>query len=207
MHKQYLIAMSGLVGITTLSGFALTAQGVNAVTSTKSATVTVSSSCGMTADVTSAHSTSLAAGTYENNIGTTVITSTCNDMGGYALYAVGYTGDTVGNNVLHSSTLASSNDIPTGIAQSGQASQWAMKLSSVTGTYAPTIISPYNDYASVPNAYTKVASFGSATDTANGSSVSTTYAVYVKHTQYAGNYSGAVKYVLVHPSTGAAPTV
>ena len=67
----------------------------------------------------------------------------------------------------------------------------------------PTIESDYNNtYGIVPPYWTKVASRASGTtDMDEGSSFTTTYAVYASSSQYAGTYQGQVKYILVHPSS------
>ena len=181
-------------------------------TTTANASVRVSNFCSMTANIQPGeeHSTTLIGGQYQSDIGKTTIQTFCNDPNGYAIYAIGYTGGDEGvaegtNTVLHSDALGSNYDIVTGIAQSGDTSNWAMKLTSVDGTYKPDILSDdsgsFSDYHTVPQSYTKVADFNSNTDATIGSSLTTTYAVYVKPTQPAGTYEGQVKYVLVHPAT------
>jgi uncharacterized protein (TIGR02145 family) len=86
-----------------------------------------------------------------------------------------------------------------------------MKLTSVSGTYAPTIadgtngLENFTTWHVVPSTYTKVAYRTSGTDTDNsgsgiGSSLTTTYDAYVASTQPAGTYVGQVKYTLVHPN-------
>ena len=112
-------------------------------------------------------------------------------------------------------------------------SNWAMKLAiaqdsgDTTGTNAFTIDSApnvslpsevesgatsasFSSYHVVPNEYVKVAHKNSGTDmttVAGGAKLTTTYAAYISKTQPAGNYSGKVKYTLVHPSTASAPLV
>ena len=83
-----------------------------------------------------------------------------------------------------------------------------MKLNNIPDDPSPappTIESDYNDvYGIVPPYWTKVASRASGTtDMAEGSSFTTTYAVYASSSQYAGTYQGQVKYLLTHPSTDA----
>lgn len=86
-----------------------------------------------------------------------------------------------------------------------------MKLSAVTGAYAPTVMDGTNgsedftDYHVVPDTYTKVATYGNTTDAdgGTGSSLETTYAVYASLSQPADTYTGKVKYTLVHPSSFA----
>ena len=181
-------------------------------TTTTNASVRVSNFCSMTANIQPGeeHSTTLIGGQYQADIGKTTIQTFCNDPNGYAIYAIGYTGGDTGvtagtNTVLHSTALGSTYDIVTGIAQSGDTSNWAMKLTSVDGTYKPTILNNYDSYSLVPINYTKVADFNSNTDAIIGSSLTTTYATYINPTQPAGTYEGQVKYVLLHPASNLGP--
>ena len=184
-------------------------------TTTTNASVRVSNFCSMTADIRPGeeHSATLIGGQYQSDIGKTTIQTFCNDPNGYAIYAIGYTGGDTGvaagtNTVLHSTALGSTYDIVTGIAQSGDTSNWAMKLTALgdTSTYKPDILNGYNNYSIIPSDCTKVASYGSNTDTATiGSSLTTTYAAYISPTQPAGTYVGQVKYVLLHPASSLEP--
>ena len=79
-----------------------------------------------------------------------------------------------------------------------------MKLNNIPDDPSPTpptIESDYNNtYGIVPPYWTKVASRASGTtDMAEGSSFTTTYAVYASSSQYTGTYNGQVKYLLTHP--------
>ena len=199
---------------------AITIQNNNATT-----TIRVKSTCSMTATIAPGkqHAATMINGQYLADIGLTTIQTFCNDPSGYVIYAIGYTDGDAGitggyNTVLRSSTLGSTYDIPTNTNTSGDTSGWAMKLASVPGTYEPTIAStveevggvettyPFTSYHTVPSTYTKVASFDSSTDLDTiGSSITTTYAAYIKPTQPAGTYEGQVKYVLLHPSDHEAP--
>ena len=188
--------------------------------SVSTATVKVNQSCSMTGTVGTPHSASLPNGTYSgtsypNGVGTTTLKVFCNDLLGFAIYAIGYTGDTYGNTVLHSDTLGSDYDI---IYSSGNTvnSTWSMKLSSVSSDYAPTISDgtegseDFTNWHLVPSDYVKVAYRTSGTDMSvnnvgTGSSINVTYDAYISATQLAGTYVGQVKYVLVHPSTALAP--
>ena len=178
-------------------------------------TIDLPSSCSMNAVVDTAHTATLEMGTYSggsdypNGIGKTSVSVFCNDPSGFAVYAVGFTGDTFGNNIMVGTNA--NNTIPTGTATSGTTSQWAMKLAKVTDTsiaYNPanmTITNSYDNYHAVPNSYDKVASFSSATDFTLGAKFTTTYAAYISTSQAADTYTGKVKYTLVHPADAAAP--
>ena len=83
-----------------------------------------------------------------------------------------------------------------------------MKLNNIENdpsSTPPTIESDYNNtYGVVPAYWAKVASRASGTtDMDEGSSFTTTYAVYASSNQHAGTYVGQVKYVLTHPATDA----
>ena len=154
------------------------------------------------------HTDTIQNNQYKTDIGSATIKATCNDTNGLAVYAIGYTNETDGNNKMHSSTLDSSYDIVTGKYVSGTTtnSVWSMKLTPVSGTYAPTIRNDasynYTNYEIVPSDYTKVAYRTTATDTGTGSTganFTTDYAVYASATQPAGTYTGKVKFTVVHP--------
>ena len=215
-----------LLSVTTLSALVLinvtlVAHADDASVST--ATVTVNQSCSMTAITDTPHTANLHNGIYSgtdyaNGIGKTTLKTFCNDGLGYAIYAIGYTGNEYGSTVLHSDTLGSTFDINTGTYTSGSTtnSTWSMKLSSVSGTYAPTISDGTNSTENfttwhvVPSEYTKVAYKTTGTDilvggSGTGSSVEVTYDAYISAIQPAGTYVGQVKYTLVHPSTAGKP--
>ncbi len=219
MHKINYLLVGGLVGATAVSGAALSmstasATGTASDAKTSTPSVTVAESCSMTATVDTAHTATLPNGTYSGSssyypsgIGQTTIRTLCNDSSGYAIYAVGFSGNTIGETYLRDSDLGSSYDITTGTATSGETSAWAMKLAAVSNDYAPSILNSFDSYHAVPNEYTKVASFDSGTDATTGSSLTTTYAAYIAGSQPAGTYTGKVKYTLVHPAAGDLPDV
>ena len=160
------------------------------------------------------HNTEVRNGQYISDIGSANITAFCNDTSGFAIYAIGFTGDTDGNNKMRDSALGTEYDIATGKYVRGTTtdSVWAMKLTPVSGTYAPTIRNDanynYTDFEVVPSEHTRVVSYSAATDLgagALGSSFTTNYAVYASETQPAGTYTGKVKFTLVHPEDAPAP--
>ena len=184
---------------------------------TDNASVTVPASCSMTATVESEHSASIPNGIYSgssdyfpNGIGKTKIATFCNDNNGYAIYAIGFTGDKYdGEDHTKLIGVASGQKISTNTATSGDTSSWAMKLikeTDDTKSYNPTALTienGYDDYNVIPNTYTKVANYTSTTDATLGSVLSTSYATYISPTQVADTYTGKVKYTLVHPHTEA----
>ncbi len=173
------------------------------------ASVSIPASCTFSGQGMNTHNATIANGTYLANIGATTMRTFCNDGSGYSIYAIGTSGGVDGTTDLIASVNGSTspaNNIVTGVSTSGALSNWAMKVSPVSGTYAPTITNGFGSYSAVPSSYTKVVTFASATDSTIGSSITSTYAVYVSDTQVAGSYTGLVKYTMVHPAiTGAEP--
>ncbi len=201
-----------LLFLTLLSGLALSSPLASADdTVVDEIEITVPISCNLTGVGMNTHTTSLMNGNYATDVGTTTIKAFCNDNEGFAIYAIGYTDDTDGKNVMTSSTLASSYDIPTGLLTSGNNSQWAMKLATQTNpepTYPISIQNNYNAYHTVPDDYDLVAKRTASTDSgtnAIGSTLTSTYQIYASPTQPAGTYIGKVKYVMVHPHDIEAP--
>ena len=166
--------------------------------------ITISSSCTLSSVVNIPHNAEVYNGNYLGGIGKTTIKTLCNDGNGYAVYANGYSNNEEGNNKLIN-TEYPQYSIDTGLATSGLTSAWAMKLNNIPDDPSPTpptIESDYNNtYGLIPSYWTKVASRASGTtDMAQGSSFTTTYAVYASSSQYAGTYQGQVKYLLTHPA-------
>ncbi|MBR3055882.1 InlB B-repeat-containing protein [Candidatus Saccharibacteria bacterium] len=169
-------------------------------TVTSDVSVTVSSSCTFTA----------GGGTYSESVvgGNTAtitanpITTNCNDPSGYAIYAIGYSGDSY-SATTHTdmiSSLGSSYNIKTdGTGTYG--SSWKMKLTNPSNA---TISGNFgSSYQNIPSTFTQVATY--ANNTTSGS-ITPSYQVAVSSSQPAGTYTGKVKYVLVHPNTTAAGT-
>ena len=191
-----------IIGITFISGAVLSST--NTYSESANATVTVGSACTLTATVNPAHSAEIPAGSSRTDIGLTTLNTICNDAGGFAIYAVGYSNNEYGNNKMLS---GSSYYFNTGTATSGANSAWSMKLQQVTtGTYATTIDNNFGSPHNIPTTFTRVAHRDSATDAVGtnptvGSSISLTYDAYISNTQNAGTYEGKVKFTLVHPAS------
>ena len=177
------------------------------ISSSDNLAISVPSSCTLSSSVDSEHSASIVNGRYEEGIGTTTLSTFCNDKNGYSVYAIGDSLNSEGNNTLIGSN---GSNIGSGTATSGNTSNWAMKLSLKAGdtsTTPPSIIDPFTNYSTVPTYWTRVATIpSSTTDMVKGSNFTTTYATYISPTQAAGTYLGQVKYLLTHPST-TAPTI
>ncbi|MBR2994778.1 hypothetical protein IKF32_02600 [Candidatus Saccharibacteria bacterium] len=203
------IATGSLLFITLLSGLVLASNSVSAEDVVDQINITVPVSCTLSGTGQGTHNETIENGTYESNIGTTTIKAFCNDNTGFAIYAAGYTGDEIGGTNSNKLVGASTNQtIVTGTATTAgnpDVSNWAMKLGTITSptpTYPITITTGYNDYHTVPNEYTKVAYRNTSTDigsSAEGATLTTTYAAYISKTQAADTYTGQVIYTLVHP--------
>ncbi len=209
--KIELCLVGGMLGLTVISGAVASSMKVNADdndSAVTTASVTVAASCSMTSNVDIPHTAEISNGTYQANIGQTTIKTFCNDNSGYAIYAIGFTGDKY-DGEDHTKLIGATNGqkIVTGTATSGNTSNWAMKLTKVTDStesYNPenlTITNGYDDYNVIPDTYTKVANYTSTTDLTLGSVITTTYAAYISPTEVADTYTGKVKYTLVHPNT------
>lgn len=203
IERIILLSFPILFSFTLLSALVLLNSHASA-DDTKSATasVNVASACTMTSSGESSHTATATPGVFLGNIGTTTITTTCNNHpGGYAIYAIGYSDSTYGNTNLINSTDTSTT-IPTGTGTAG--SNWSMKLAPGTGTQTTDIVAAYRDYTNVPSTFTKVVNKNSATSPTTGSTVTTTYGTYVTPTQRPGTYNGKVKYIMTNPSTSEA---
>ncbi len=172
--------------------------------SSATATVHVSEACSLASSVITPHTDNMSNGTSTESLGSTKFTVKCNDASGFALYAIGYSGNEYGaTSMLGDNELS----IPTGTdASAGNTtSHWSMKISKDTTSYLPnslTIENSFNSQHLIPSTYTKIASFPSSTDGINGtgSSILATYGVRISGAQAAGTYIGKVKYTLVHPN-------
>lgn len=168
-------------------------------------------SCTLSGTGMDTHNAEINNGQYNSNIGETTMKAFCNDNEGFAIYAIGYTDNANGKNVLTNSTLGSTHDIVTGTAISGSTSNWAMKLNTNSDpipTYPITIENSFDSFHAVPDTYTLVAKRASGTDigeSAEGSTIQSTYQAYISPVQAAGTYTGQVKYTLVHPHDEPTP--
>ena len=207
LEFNYLLVW-GLMVITISCGFVLVGSYVSADDVIDDVAINIPVACTMTGTVDTPHTANVESGTYVADIGTTTLKAVCNDANGFSIYAIGYSNQEYGNNKMLATvggTLAPTYDITTGTAQNGNTSNWAMKLNSVTGTYAPTILSDFDSYHAVPDTYTKVATRTAGTDAIVGANIQSTYAVYVTSTQPAGSYNGKVKYTMVYPNNADTP--
>lgn len=205
-----------LLSFSVLSGFILLSSDATAYTCWRSdngtcdiyqyVSLSVPASCNLTGTGMDSHVATINPGTHNSAIGETVLKASCNDVEGFAIYAIGYTNGVAGSNVLSNNSLGPSYDIFTGTSISGDTSNWAMKLATVTSptpTYPITIENNFDSFHTVPSEYTLVAKRLSGTDVgvaATGSTLTTTYQAYISPTQATGTYRGKVRYALVHPN-------
>ena len=188
------VAVSALVLATLSIGATLSSITVNAdSTASANASVNVAAACSMSSSNESAHSTTMVNNDAKENVGITTFTATCNDPGGLAIYAVGYSNDEFGNTNM----IGSLGNIATGTNDS--TSNWSMKLMNTEGYTAPDFLQ--STYTAVPSTYTKVAARNSNTTSATSFGVSATYRFHTSATQPADTYVGKVKYTMIHPAT------
>ncbi len=181
MRQKRQASVSGsLTVVAILSGTILASTNIYADDVIDEVNITVPVSCSLEGTGMNSHNANIVNGTVNSAIGETTMKAFCNDNEGFAIYAIGYTDNTDGKNVLTSSALGSTHDIATSTATSGANSNWAMKLSTVTSptpTYPITIQNSFDSFHAVPNDYTLVAKRTSATDVgqnAEGSTIKST---------------------------------
>ena len=200
-----------LVTVTLLSGGLLASDHTYADDDSivEQVSISIPISCSLIGSGMNSHTVEVTNGTYRSEIGTTTLKAFCNDTGGFAIYAIGFTGDSY-DSADHTKLIGTNTNekIITGTATTAgnpDVSNWAMKLATSSGaTYPITLDNSYGSYSVVPDTYTKVAHRDGVTDvgvSATGAELTTTYAAYISKTQPADTYTGKVKYTLVHPST------
>ncbi len=205
------LLLGSMVGCTVLTGLVLSSNVATAddpLIDVVSFTVEVS--CTMLGTGQNSHYTDITNGTYEDEVGSTTLKVLCNDSEGFAIYAIGFTGDKYdGDDHTKLVGVNTSQKISTGTATSGDTSNWAMKLATDgTATYPITLDNGYGSYSVVPDVYTKVAHRASGTDigtSAVGATLTTTYASFMSSGQMADAYVGKVKYTLVRPASSDPP--
>ena len=89
------ITTLSLICFTILSAITLSSTTIFADDVVDQVNITIPSSCTMSGIISSGneHTANINPNTYQANIGETTITTHCNDNGGYAIYAIGFTGD------------------------------------------------------------------------------------------------------------------
>ena len=201
------ILVVALVSLTFLAGFWLASDLTFADdAAVDTINLTIPEACTLSTPTGSGqtYNAQLANGQYKNDIGKTRLSVFCNTQDSFAVYAVGYSNDTIGNNEMITTTSGATN-ILTGTATSGDTSNWAMKIEAAAGNgtdiYTPTVLSPFDDFTSVPSSYAKVAEVTSATTRTVEGAIDATYQVYISPNQQAGAYTGKIRYTVVHPAS------
>ena len=223
MHKKAIVGLMGvlvLTGAVLGSGIAFADDSADSGSTTDDTTNTVSSSASANASVTVSAACSFErisgsgeyTGILANNSSATITGSTfaasCNDAGGYDIYAVGYSNNTFGvTDLIFNNTI----DSPYNIKTDGTGSNWGMSLTAAT-TDKPVIVSGFGDSGNphvIPSTYTKIASYNGVTlddsdsdsdsDNLVPQNITVSYTANASSTQPAGTYTGAVKYTMVHP--------
>ena len=212
--------MPTLFVMTIITGILFSSTVVSAESKTTTASITVPEACTMTSINNAPHTATLSPNTYsgasgseyQNGIGKTTLTAICNDDNGFAIYAIGYTGNSY-DSENHNKLVGQSTNVAinTAVYTSGDTtSSWSMKVNKIddsTVSYNPqnmSILDSFDSWHAVPATYTKVAQYkastgSSTTDTTLGAKVETTYAAYIASNQPADIYIGQVKYTMVHP--------
>ena len=201
-----LYSITGFLLLATLfSGIILSSTTAKADDSTAdSVSISINTACTITTGG-GEYSETIDPNTSKTIVGNGINVS-CNDSGGYALYAIGFSGDSYDAPNNNRMLGPNSQYIPT--ANSGSDSYWAMKAAgSSTTSNVPTIDNSYSDFQIIPATYTKISHYSSVTVGTTDNSVTTpTYKVNVSAAQPVGTYVGKVKYTIVHPSTAPAPS-
>lgn len=211
MKIRYQVALpTSLLVLTILCGLFLSSTIVKADNNTTSDSVSIqiNTACTITTGG-GTYSDNINPGSYKEITGNNINVS-CNDAGGYALYAIGFSGnsyDAPDNNKMLGS---GSNYIPTAApTNDNTSSYWAMKVSTSSSASAtPSIDNSYGSYQIIPATYTKISHYSGATvGTTNNSVTAPTYKVNISSGQAADTYTGKVKYTMVYPNGAVGPAV
>ena len=187
IKMKKLVIAGASVALAALPAFGVFAATGTTVTDTVE--VTIGSACTMTTtSASNTYSDTMTNGQVKSDFGSTTMSITCNDAGGWHVTAVGSGADNADKTVMNAS--GSGTDIASGTATSGAASNWAMK---VTGTDA----TGFTTFAAVPASATDVAK---STAASSQSEIVTTYQVFISATQQQDTYTGQVTYTLAHPA-------
>ena len=105
--KSSLYIISSLTITTIISGLILSSASVSADNDSvvDEINITVPVSCTLSGTGMNTHNAEINNGQYNSAIGETTLKTFCNDNEGFAIYAIGYTDNGDGKNVLTNSTL------------------------------------------------------------------------------------------------------
>ncbi|MBQ6375708.1 hypothetical protein IJJ37_02155, partial [Candidatus Saccharibacteria bacterium] len=159
-QSKIFLPLTSFTFLTLISALLLSSTFTSASSEVISTSIKVLEACSITSPTSNNTPYEIIGGTYESNIKETTINISCNDPNGYSLYAMGVDSTGTISNTNLTGTV-SGETIPTGTSTSTTVSNWAFKLSGVSGTYQPNILSDTNgsfaDYHIIPDTNTKVA--------------------------------------------------
>lgn len=185
MRKIAIAGVSAVLAMLPVAG-AFAATGT---TVTDTVQVTIESACTITStNASNTYSATMTNGQLKSDFGSTTMSISCNDAGGWHVTAVGSGADATDKTAMNAT--GSGTDIATGTATSGATSNWAMKVTGSTAT-------GFTTFSAVPGSATDVATSSVSTF---GSEIVTTYQVFISNTQQADTYTGQVTYTLAHPA-------
>ncbi|MBR2767033.1 fibrobacter succinogenes major paralogous domain-containing protein [Candidatus Saccharibacteria bacterium] len=207
------LAMISALAFSSAVSYAEGSDAIDELQVTVNVSCTLSSTLGTTPGVTAStdgegnntYTTSLNPETVKE-INGSILSTVCNDSGGYSLYAIGYSGDSY-EAPDNTKMLGTNSNINTSTTTTGDTASWSMKLAEVSGYTPPTILNSFDDYHVVPETYTQIAKYTSATAAATspGATIQAKYQLYTGF-QESGTYTSKVKYTIVHPNTAPAPS-
>ena len=186
MKKIAILGASTAMAVLPMAGvFAATGTTV-----TDTVEVTISSACNITStQAANTYSATMTNSQLKSDFGSTTMSISCNDAGGWHVTAVGSGADTSNKTAMNAT--GSGTDIATGTATSGATSNWAFKVTGGTAT-------GFTTFSAVPSSATDVAK---STASTSESEIVTTYQVWTSATQQADTYTGQVTYTLAHPAS------
>ena len=191
MKKSIKIATLGVAALGFAAAPVLGASAADQLSPiTDTVTVTINSACSLSGTGATPTET-MTNNQLKSDFAGSTLTIQCNDAKGWHLTAVG-AGDDATNKTAMNAT-GTGTDIATGTATSG-ASNWAFK---VAGDKAEE---GYKSFMAIPSTATDVASdTGAAVGVETGTTITSTYQVWISDTQQADTYTGKVTYTLAHP--------
>ena len=190
MKKSIKIATLGVAALGFAAAPVLGASAADQLSPiTDTVTVTINSACSLSGTGATPTET-MTNNQLKSDLTGSTLTIKCNDAKGWHLTAVG-AGDDATNKTAMNAT-GTGTDIATGTATSG-ASNWAFK---VAGAKA---VEGYTTFMAIPASATDVASDVDGSIGQTGTTISSTYQVWISDTQQADTYTGKVTYTLAHP--------
>ncbi len=157
---------------------------------TDTVTVTIDSACSLSGTGATPTET-MTNNQLKSDFAGSELTIKCNDVSGWHLTAVGAGDDTTNKTAMNATK--NGTDIATGTATSGATSNWAFK---VAGDKA---VEGYKSFMAIPSTATDVASDTDGSIGQAGTTITSTYQVWISDTQQADTYTGKVTYTLAHP--------